>query len=222
MLKAMRHHAKYFYVLFFIIILSFIFWGVGTVDQDGQTNNVAEIGKYKISGEEYWRAYDRSLRFYRDIYKEKFDEEMQTKMKLKERVLDTLVDNRVLLMAAEANGITVSNEELNEAIVNDPNFMRNGFFDTEVYRNTLRLSRLTPEMFESLKRQELIGKKMEHLIELSAHIELPEIAGIAADEQTMKAIRDSLTNDAKNKAVKAFIEGYKKQVKITVYKDRIS
>jgi len=53
-------------------------------------------------------------------------------------------------------------------------------------------------------------------------VRMPEIAGMAADDQTMKAIRDSVVSDAKNKAVRAFIEGYKKQVKLTVYKERIS
>lgn len=222
MLQMMRHHAKYFYVLFFIVILSFIFWGVGTVDQNDPSQYVAEVGKYKITSEEYWRTHDRMTRFYREIYKEKFDEEMQAKMQLREKALDTLIDHRVLLTAAEANGITVTDEELNEAIINDPAFMRNGVFDMEIYRNTLRLSRLTTDMYEALKRQELISGKMQHLIELAADVQMPEFAGMAVDEQTLKAIRDSVTSDAKNKAVRSFIEGYKKQVKLVVYKERIS
>ena len=75
MLKMMRHHAKYFYVLFFIIILSFLFWGVGTVDKTSSGGIVAEVGKQKITQEEYYRAYDNAFKFYRDLYKEKFDEE---------------------------------------------------------------------------------------------------------------------------------------------------
>ena len=89
MLKAMRKHAKYFYVLFFIVILSFIFWGVGTVDNTGGVEVVAEVGKYKITTDEYWKTYDRVYRFYREIYKDKFDEEMEKKLKLKENVLDS-------------------------------------------------------------------------------------------------------------------------------------
>ena len=45
----MRKHARYFYVLFFIVILTFIFWGVGTVDKTGPAEIVAEVGKYKIT-----------------------------------------------------------------------------------------------------------------------------------------------------------------------------
>jgi peptidyl-prolyl cis-trans isomerase D len=44
MLKVMRQHAKYFYVLFFIVILSFLFWGIGTVDKTGRGGVIAEVG----------------------------------------------------------------------------------------------------------------------------------------------------------------------------------
>jgi len=125
----MRQNAKYFYVLFFIVILSFIFWGVGRVGDSGKGGVVAEVGQYKITAEDYWRTYDRTFKFYRDLYKEKFDEDMQNKLNLKEAVLNSLIDSRVMLIAAKQNGITVSDEELNDAIRNEPAFMQNGAFD---------------------------------------------------------------------------------------------
>ena len=224
MLKAMRHHAKYFYVLFFIVILSFIFWGVGTVDQSDRGNIVAEVGKYKITGEEYYRTYDRMFNFYRDMYKEKFDEEMQKKLKLKEGVLNSLVDNRVLLVAAKENDITVTDDELNEAIKNEPVFMKNGSFDSEVYQNRLRLMRLTPETYENARREELILTKMRRLVELSASVPTgDELAKISAsDDQSTKELQDAVIGNAKAAALRAYIEGMKKGMKIKVHTDRIS
>jgi len=222
MLKIMRHHAKYFYVLFGIVILSFLSWGVGKVDQTSSGGVVAEVGKQKISQEEYYRAYDNAFKFYKDLYKEKFDEEMQKKLKLKDTVLDSLIGNRVLLYAAEANGTKVSDEELNEAIVSEPAFMRNGVFDSQVYQNTLRLSRIAPEVYESMKRRELIAARMTRLIELSVSPPFIDLPNISADEQTEKAMKDAMMNDAKGKAVKAYIEGYKKSLKIKEYRQLIS
>jgi len=122
MLKVMRHHAKYFYVLFFIVILSFIFWGVGTVDKTSNADIVAEVGKHKISAYDYNRIYENMNKFYRDLYKEKFDEEMQKKLNIKEKAIDTLVSQTLLLIAAQENGIKVSDSELREAITNEPAF----------------------------------------------------------------------------------------------------
>lgn len=222
MLKVMRHRAKYFYVLFFIVILSFVFWGVGTVDKTDRSKIVAEVGKYNISSEEYWRAYDRIFNFYRDMYKDKFDEEMQKKLKLKEGVLYSLVDNRVLLIAAKENDVAVTDDELNEAIKNEPAFMKNGSFDSEVYQNRLRLMRLTPEGYEAAKRQDLILTKMRRLIELSASIPADELAKVTgSDEESTKALQEAMVDNAKATALRAYVEGVKRGLKIKIYADRI-
>jgi len=222
MLKMMRHHAKYFYVLFFIVILSFLFWGVGTVDKTSSGGIVVEVGKNKITQEDYYRAYDNAFKFYKELYKEKFDEEMQKKLNLKDAVLDSLIGNKVLLLAAAENGIKVSDEELNHTIINEPAFMKNGVFDNQVYQNTLRLSRITPEAYESMKRQELTITRMTGLIELSAHPPVIDLGNVASDEQTLKALKDAMLNDAKDKTVKAYIDGYKKSLKIKEYRQIIS
>ena len=222
MLKMMRHHAKYFYGLFFIVILSFIFWGVGTVDKTSSGGIVAEVGKHKITQEEYYRAYDNAFRFYKDLYKEKFDEEMQKKLKLKDTTLDSLIGRRLLLLAAAENGVKVSDEELNEAIINEPAFMKDGVFDNHLYQDTLRLSRITPEAYESMKRQELTVTRMTRLIELSAAPPAIDLGKLSADEQTLKALKNAMLNDAKDKAVKAYIDGYKKSIKIKEYRQLIS
>jgi parvulin-like peptidyl-prolyl isomerase len=218
----MRQNAKYFYVLFFIVILSFIFWGVGRVGDSGKGGVVAEVGQYKITAEDYWRTYDRTFKFYRDLYKEKFDEDMQNKLNLKEAVLNSLIDSRVMLIAAKQNGITVSDEELNDAIRNEPAFMQNGAFSSEVYKNRLRLMRLTPEAYEDARRQELIIEKMSRLVTESVEVPEDELSKVSADEQTMKAIREAMKKETVNNALKAYVEGLKKEMKIKVNSDLVS
>lgn len=219
MLKIMRHNAKYFYVLFFIVILSFIFWGVGSVDKTEKGSVVAEVGHLKISSEEYWRAYDRTFGFYKEVYKDKFDEEMQKKLNLKENVLNSLVENKVLLLAAKKDGISISDDELNEAIRNEPAFMKNGAFDRDVYINRLRLNRLTPETYESAKRQEMTISRIRRIIELGAALPEADLAKLSGDEQTVKQIREAMVSSAKEKAVKSYVEGLKKGMKIKINKD---
>ncbi len=224
MLKVMRKHAKYFYFLFFMIIISFIGWGVGTVDKTGKGDILAEVGKHKITTEEYWRTYDRIFRFYREIYKDKFDEEMEKKMNLKGNVLDSMINERVLLIAAKEADISISDEELQESITHEPAFLRNGVFDNDVYLNRLRLNMITPEAYESSKRQELTLKKMRRLIELSVdatdiNSNLKQVSG---DNQLVKMLSEQMLNDRKEKAVKSYIEGLKKQIKIKINKQLIA
>jgi peptidyl-prolyl cis-trans isomerase D len=216
MLKAMRHHAKYFYVLFFVVILSFIFWGVGTVDKSGNGQIVAEVGKYRISAQEYARVYDNMIKFYRDLYKEKFDEEMQKKLNLKEKAINTLVDQIVLLIAAQENGITVSDSELQEAIVNEPAFMRDGVFDGNVYQNVLRYSQLTPATYEAKKRDDLMVQKMTRLIAMSAIPPVTGLDSISADDRTKKMIAEAAMNETREKTVQAYVEGLKRKIKVKI------
>ena len=219
MLKTMRHHAKYFYVLFFIVILSFIFWGVGNVDKGQQERIVAEVDGLKIPAEEYFRAYDRALGFYRDLYKEKLDEEMLKKLNLKENILNSMIDSKVLLLEAKKEGVTISDDELNEAIRKDPAFMNNGAFDRDVYMNRLRLNRLTPEVYEAAKRQEMMIARVRMTIELGAPLPEADLAKLTGDDQNVRQIREALINSAKEKAVKSYIEGLKKGLKISINKD---
>lgn len=225
MLQAMRKHARYFYVLFFIVILTFIFWGVGTVDKTGGVEILAEVGKYKITTEEYWRTYDRIYRFYREIYKEQFDEEMEKKMNLKENVLNSMVNERVLLIAAKNAGITVRDEELQDAIAREPAFQKNGTFDKEVYLNRLRLNRITPEEFERSQRQELLLSKMRRLVELSVDIpdsDGPQLSQDSSNEQASKMIHQAKLNDLREKALNSYIEGLKRGIKIKINKQLIA
>ncbi len=225
MLKAMRKHARYFYVLFFIVILTFIFWGVGTVDKTGGVEILAEVGKYKITTEEYWRTYDRIYRFYREIYKDQFDEEMEKKMNLKENVLNSMVNERVLLTAAQKSGITASDQELQDAISREPAFMKNGAFDKEVYLNRLRLNRITPEEFERSQRQELILNKMRRLVEMAVDVpdsSEPQLSQDSSNEQASKMIHQAKLNDMREKALTSYIEGLKKDIKIKINKQHLS
>lgn len=221
MLRTMRKHAKFFYVFFFMIIISFIFWGVGTVDKSTAVS-VAEIGKEKITLEEYGRVYDRTVEIYRDAYKEKFNEEMEKKLKLREKVLDSLIDEKVLLAAARSIGIIVSDEELEEAIRNEPGFTRNGVFDRQIYLRILQMNRITPEYFENIKRYELMLVKMKRLIGEASDLTDDEMRPIAGDEQTAKAFRQALLFEKRQKAVKSYVDGVKKQIKIKVNTHLIS
>lgn len=221
MLQFMRKHAKFFYVFFFLIIISFIFFYVGPIDKS-TTVPVAEIGKEKITLEEYWRTYDRARDFYRDIYKEKFDEELEKKLKLREKVLDSLIEEKVLLLAAKDLGIKVKDEELEEAITHEQTFTRNGVFDREIYLRILQLNRITPELFENAKRQELTLIKMKRLIGESVDLTDSEIKQITGDEQTIMALRQAVLLDKREKAIKSYVDGLKRQMKIKINEQLIS
>ncbi|WP_353683721.1 SurA N-terminal domain-containing protein [Thermodesulfovibrio sp. 3907-1M] len=155
MIKTLRKNAKYFYFLFFLVIITFVFWGVGTVDKQ-HSSVVAEVAGQKITSERFWRSYEETRRLYREVFKEKA---AKMEENLKEKVLEDLINEEVLLYLAKKYAVEATEREIQDAIINDPRFQRNGIFQKDIYFQILRLNRITPEQYEaSLKRDITIGK----------------------------------------------------------------
>ncbi|RMG69839.1 MAG: hypothetical protein D6710_08075 [Nitrospirae bacterium] len=221
MLHFMRKHAKFFYVFFFLIIISFIFFYVGPIDKN-QNPVVIEIGKEKVYLDEYWRAYDNLRNIYRDIYKDKFTPEMEEKLALKEKTLEKLIEDRLLLRKAAEMGIYVSDEELQEAIMNEPAFQRDGVFNRNIYLRTLQLNRLTPSYYEAAKRSELVLKKIRLLIEDSVDLTPLDTSLFQGNQDFLKAIKASLLTDKQSKVLRSFVETLKKEYNVKVHSEFIS
>ena len=84
-----------------------------------------------VSRDEFRRAYENMYRFY----KEKVPGEMKDET-IKQFVIEQLVDNRLWLIAAKDMGVTVSDADLWEMIVQIPDFQKNGVFDPDVLPTT--------------------------------------------------------------------------------------
>ena len=221
MLQSMRKHARYFYVLFFIVIITFIFWGVGTKDKS-TTETVVEIGKEKITVEEFWRAYERTRDTYRELYKDQPFDEIEKKLNLKQMVLNGLLEERVLLISARELGLTASDEDLQQTIINDPRFRRDGVFKKDIYLRTLTMNRLTPDMYEGMLRDQLAVDRMRRLIISSVDINEIDLAGTQVDPTKAVMIKQMALYNKRNAALRSFVDGAKARMKFKINKDIIS
>lgn len=186
-IKTLRKNAKYFYFLFFLVIITFVFWGVGTVDKQ-HSATVAEVAGQRISAERFWRNYEETRRIYRELFKEKAAEMEE---KLKEKVLEDLINEEVLLYLAKKYGIEATEREIQDAIIHDPRFQRNGIFQKDVYFQILRLNRITPEQYEaSLKRDITIGKTLQIIMLAKDKADISDEAFL---KSFLKAVRANIS-----------------------------
>jgi hypothetical protein len=222
MLKIMRSN-KFFSVFLLTAItimltVAFIFWGIGPKDNP-QAQFVAEINGDRIMLDEYYRAYDNEYRRLKDQYS---DEEIE-KMNIPDRVINSLVSRRVLLIAAERAGITVSEKELQNAIVNEPAFQRNGVFDVNVYERRLKLNRLSPQTYESVLTRDMIITKMSRLIGETAELSQDEAKMLDTVKGGNKAQLTQIFLASKsNQVINAYIQSLKRQLDITIRRDLVS
>ncbi|MBA4416934.1 MAG: hypothetical protein C0392_03340 [Syntrophus sp. (in: bacteria)] len=164
MLKFMRKYATGYMVkaIFGLIIVVFIFWGVGGLKDGDKT--VAEVGPYSISMAEYQETYNRSLNMYRLILKDKLDENTLKGLKLKERTMDDLVGRYLLLLKAKELGLTVSDEEYRTYLDSIEAFKSDGKFNKKLFSEALKRNGMDPNRFEESEKIAILNQKMVNLI----------------------------------------------------------
>lgn len=223
MLQHMRKHAKYFYVLFVLVIISFIFWGVGDVDnQSPESTAVAQIGDETVTRAEYARAYDQMQRAFREATKGQLTPEMEKSLKLGETVLNSLVAERVLALAAQELNLSVTDKELQEEITTDPTFMRDGIFRKDIYQRALQLQRMTPEHYERMLRRQLLAQKMQLLIASTVEVGQTDLQALPADQAQAEEAARNILAQKQNAAVFSYVEGLKQRMKVKINRDLIS
>jgi peptidyl-prolyl cis-trans isomerase D len=219
MLQVMRSH-KFFTVFLLgiitvVISIAFIFYGIGPQQGPADTT-IARVGKKRISLAEYERVYTNAYRRARETYQ---NEEEVEKLNLKEKVLEELIDNVVLLNTAKRAGITVSEKELQEAIMNEPAFQVDGVFRKDVYERRLSLNRLNPATFENSLKTDLMLSKTRRLIAETAELGAEEIKILESMQGDQERLSEVFLFSKREMAIKAYVQALKRQLKITINKD---
>ncbi len=179
MLKFMRKYATGYMIkaIFGLIIIVFIFWGVGGLKEGDKT--VAEVGSHKVSMIEYQETYSRLVNMYRSILKDKFDEKTVKQLKIKERTMDDIVERYLLLDQAKELGLKVSDEEFNNFLNGIDAFKSEGKFNKKQYVELLKRQGLEPVRFEESERTAMLNQKVINLIR--------DTGSFISDDQVWKA-----------------------------------
>jgi peptidyl-prolyl cis-trans isomerase D len=209
-----------------IIAIAFVitmgWWGFG--EQTGTV--VASVGELTVSRDEFRRAYENTYRFYKEKVTGEFKDET-----IKQLVLDQLVDNRTWLIAAKNMGLTVTDEELREAIMQIPDFQKNGTFDPEIYQRLLAANHLTPATFEAMEAKELLSNKARTIIRDAVALTPAELAEAQAlilrqpesDPAKAAAAKDRAVQDVlfqkQQRALMAYTESLKTAVPIKINRE---
>jgi len=164
MLKFMRKYATSYMIkaMFGLIIIVFIFWGVGSFR--GGERLVAQVGHYKVYYPEYHETYNRLLNFYRALYRDALDEKVLQSLKLKEKAMDEIVYRYLLFKKAQELGITVSDDDFFNHLTSIDIFKREGKFDKKVYVEVLKKNGIDPKRFEESERMSLTITKITRII----------------------------------------------------------
>ncbi|HLE40761.1 MAG TPA: SurA N-terminal domain-containing protein [Nitrospirota bacterium] len=177
MLESMHKHMKWImWIIVGLITVAFLFFGI--YPSDSGRGMAASVNGDVITTEEWNRVYQNMHDMYREILKGKFDEGFAKT--LRAQALRELVTERLLVQEAERQGLRVTDQELQAAIMRIPAFNQQGVFSQTNYEGYLRQDNMTPALFETQQREVLLRQKIEHLVEDSVDVTDAELPALYA------------------------------------------
>ncbi|MBC7005598.1 peptidylprolyl isomerase [Photobacterium sp. BZF1] len=199
MMERMREGASSIWVkiILGLIILSFVFAGVGSYLAGGSEQVAAKVDDREISQREFEMAYQNE----RNRMQAQLGDYFSTLMgdpayvqQFRRSVLDRMVNDLLIEQRANELGLRISDQQVRQTIVSMPEFQRDGVFDNEQYNALLRRSGLTPDMFAESMRTDLLRQQLLLAIQGSDFALGNEVTALIKLERQEREIR-TLTLD---------------------------
>ncbi len=165
-----------------LLALTFVigFGYVGGISIGGRSptgGTAAEVNGEKISLAYFYNARDTMLQPYRESGQQLSDELLEF---ISFTALDNIINRKLLAQRAEDLGISVSSQELSDAIRNDPGFQVDGaFIGAQRYRDYITRSLEIPvSEFEKSYRDGILARKLITLLESSVVVTDQELSAV--------------------------------------------
>ena len=153
-------------LVFWLIIATFVgtiflVWGKGD-DRGPDSQTVAvTVNGTDVTTAAYKGIYDNIYRFYQNIYGNSFNAEMEKLLKVPQVAYDQIVRQLLLIQEGDRIGVSVSRQEVVDAIAKIPTFQVNGNFDRDTYVQILSYQRISTDDFEADQERTLLMQKAE-------------------------------------------------------------
>jgi peptidyl-prolyl cis-trans isomerase D len=200
MLERIREGAQgpWAMVIIGLIVLSFVFAGVGSYLTSSAPTSVATVNGEEISANELERAYQNQRAQMESQYGEGVSALFSDPTYLEQyraQILDQLIGDLLLKQHAEALGLRVSDAQVREAIVSLPQFQLGGQFDNDRYLAAIRQAGFQVSEFRDYIRREMTRDQLSRALGASSFALQSAATDLAALEQQ--------TRDAKTLTVNA-------------------
>lgn len=206
MLNIIRKNAQSFVIQAVVVIIAvvFVFWGVSS-QLKNPSNAMAVVNGQEIGYREFMKSYERAVEQYKQQFGGQLPDKFLESIRLKEQVLDQLVQRTLLLQGAEAMGLRVSKEAIQRQIQGMDVFTPGGKFDETVYRTVLERNHLSTKSFEGGIHDDLLTQQASGVIGSFAELVPGEM------EQWL----DYLDQEIKVAYIQFKGEQYRSQVQVT-------
>ncbi|URL57256.1 SurA N-terminal domain-containing protein [Luteibacter flocculans] len=157
MLQALRNkiHGWPAAIVLGVCVFAVAFFGIESYFVSRVDTYVAKVGDHEISQQDWQQRLNELRQQAAQDPRSPFTAADLEKPELKQRVLDGMISQQLLLQANSDLGLTVSDASVRAAIGGDPGFQVNGQFSPEAYRAILSMQGMSPAMYEAKVRASL-------------------------------------------------------------------
>ena len=193
MMTWMRRIAPYLLaavLIAFVVSLAYFGTQRGSGGGGGGGAAVVTVDGETVSAVTFDRAYRAAVEQTRQMAGDRWTEELPRMLRLREQVVERLVDERLVAQGAAREGIAVSDAELVEQITRIGAFQEGGRFSRDRYVRLLAMTQppMTPGDFETDFRAELVRQRLQALIAAGAKISEAEARQVwEADRSRVRA-----------------------------------
>jgi peptidyl-prolyl cis-trans isomerase D len=211
MITWMQRHRKYLVITIWISVIAFVgagFVGWGAYDFNAdRSTSVAKVGDTTITVNEFQMAYGNHYAYYNAMFNGELTRERAEQMGLDKIVLDTLVDEALLLNYAKELGLKALDSDVTAQLAKDENFQTDRNFDKALYYRVLQNAQIKPSAYEQNLKKQVLLQKLNNIVALKpvkSEVELFTAALFMQDKLRVEVLRanpsDVIINDENLKA----------------------
>ncbi len=150
------------------LFVAFAFFGLNSYLQSNAVNYTARVNDVDITQRQYQDAYSRMMSDLQQTLGKAFDPARIDEALVRESTIRKLVNEELVLQAAEAEGFAASDQLIAERIRTIEGFQKDGAFSKERYIQILRYKGLAPQEFERRLKREIMASQLKSGIVLTA------------------------------------------------------
>ncbi|GAB6067488.1 peptidylprolyl isomerase [Methylothermus subterraneus] len=159
MLQTIRDRAQGIlaWIILILITVPFALWGIGNYFDTGREKPIATVGKREF--------FERDLlRLYEQQYARLLGQDSYSEKELKQQALNQLIDEELLLQAAIAKNLVVSDSQVAQFIRSLPFLQTDGRFDEAKYQRFLAAEGLSADQFIAQVQRSLLLNQLAQAV----------------------------------------------------------
>jgi len=173
MLQSIRDNSKGIVakVIVGLIVVTFALFGVESlVSLTAGSNAPASVNGQEITEQELYQATQIQRRQLLSQMGENANPALLDENVISGMVLESLIEQKALLLSAEDKGLYVSDRMVDQIILETPDFQSDGKFNSDQFQAVLRNAGLTPLMYRDLLRKERVLAQESSGYQLSSFV----------------------------------------------------